>query len=1099
MNPTLSIIICTHNRSALVSSLVSELDEQSSKNSISTEIIVVASGCGDDTVARISNLQQSLSTPLSVIDEREPGLSLARNRGLEIARGQYIAFLDDDIRLAGAWAEGIVGAFQRHGSDVVGGRITLWWDQVTEPPWMHYYHKRLLGFNEHGEDEKVIGSGNVFGGNFAITKKLFEKVGYFSTNLGRRGGERLAGEEADYFLRAQRHGAKFIYTPHATVEHLVNAERATIEYLTRSAYGVGQSRVLLPDQVQKIAFPFLFEKLSRLLQETRAEHDNKGISVVDHAFHKTRRFDLLGECIGVLRYLFGDVEHAPLLTADVSKLNHFKELVDAAHQQANSACTEEPRASTAEKNKQAAVFTKLSIIIPAFNARNHIASALDSVLQQGVDAASFEIICVDDCSTDDTVQIIQNYMRAHNCVRLHRQLRNMKQGAARNAGIQMASGSHILFLDADDRLRHGSLNLAIKAAQLGGLSVFQHINLDARTGQELRKSRRHMTDNDGFSSALRGTLGWWPFGLIMPRSLLIENGIAFQEGVFFEDIEFVLRLAKVAPQVTVYDDVLYTYVVHEASTVNSLDEKKLVDSVEAIRRIFHCVPKTSTQDVYWRIAASHWLLHQFVRISEQASDQSTKNRLFDVLFSEISAHNLWEKLNPDTFDQVLQRALALGAEGAPALNFQELPSTDRLRLANQLFRSKLFGAANAFYRTLAESSPTVSFNIELANRKAPNRIWSHRTPDGAQSPYPVDYLFIPHNRYHALTCLNLVKSLEAAGIRCAVLRTTPPHPDEGAYIWQDRKHYVDLEAFCNGEILPKGVVCLNDWEPHVAARIVRWANRHGIATYGIVEGVNDFCDVDTGLDRKAYRRVTNLLLNGEYDRRYFADSKQRIEVVGIERLDGLFERSKTVIDQPRQRRVIINCNFTYGVLENKASQWIRSAASCCQSMNRGFAISKHHADRIDVGDLPVTARPLYDELLSSDVFITRFSGAVFEGIIAGAKVIYFNPDIERIDKFKEPLGAYLYAGSTDELLAALHEIEDGWMPQPGPFLELHTGFSYERDALQSELSSGRTHAILLDDAIINRKKQAKDIAGGHEYFDAEFQQWAKVLMRRMQV
>lgn len=1095
MPPQLSIVICTHNRSALAASLISELDLHNSNNSIDTEIIVVASGCNDDTVTKLIALQPTIRTPLIVIDEHEPGLSLARNRGLETARGHYIAFLDDDIRVTIGWADGIIGAFHRHNCDVVGGRIELWWDNIIEPEWMHFYHKRLLGFNEHGDSEKSIGAGNIFGGNFAITRKIFEKVGYFSTNLGRRGGERLAGEEAEYFLRAQRYNAKFIYTPHATVEHLVNAERATIEYLTRSAYGVGQSRVLLPDQIHKIDFPFLFEKLSRLLQETRTEHEKKGSLAVDHAFHKTRRFDLLGECIGVLRYLFGEVEHAPLLTSNIKELGQFEELVTEAHKKMLTAWSATPQNSGG--NMQPEAFSKISIIIPVFNACNHIAQALESILSQGVDSSTFEIICVDDCSTDNSAQIIEQYMRAHNGVHLYRQPRNMKQGAARNVGIQMANGSHILFLDADDKLRDGALTLAIKAAQRGCLSLFQHINIDASTGQELKRSRRHIIDNDGFSSALRGALGWWPFGLVISRSLLTENSIFFQEGVFFEDIEFVIRLAKAAPRVTVYGEFMYTYTAHEASTVNSLDEKKLVDSVEAIRRIFRYIPKTEMQAEHWRTAASNWLIYQFQRISEQANNQESRNKLYDILFSEISAHNLWPVLDSDTLYKVLRRLIDGDPEGAQELTNLHLNSVDQLRIANQLYRKKLFGASNFMYQNCPGVSTSISFNIGISSNKAPNRIWGKHFQGNDRPCCSLDYLFIPHNRYHALTCLNLAKTLKALGLDCALLRTTPPHPDEGSYIWQDRKYYIDLEDFCNGEILPKGVVCLNDWEPHVAAPIILWSNHHGIATYGIVEGVNDFFDVDTGLNRKAYQRVGNLLLNGEFDRRYFSNSKQRIEVVGIERLDGLFERSRRLADQPRLRRIIINCNFTYGVLNKEASKWIRSVAESCQSIGWDFAISKHHADRTDVGDLPVTTRPLYDELLLSEIFITRFSGAVFEAIIAGAKVIYFNPGIEQIDKFKDPLGAYLYASSKDELLAALRRIESGWIPQSRQFLELHAGFSYEKNSLPSELSSDRTRQILLTDSAFNTEKQKKDIAGGHRYYDQDFKKWTSILIQKL--
>ena len=1097
MELQLSIVICTHNRSAMVASLVNELDLQNLNNSIDTEIIVVASGCKDNTVAKLKSLQPTIQTPLIVIDEQEPGLSLARNRGLEIARGQFIAFLDDDIRVAAGWADGIIGAFRRHNCDVVGGRIDLWWDNTTEPEWVHFYHKRLLGLNEHGESEKSIAPGNVFGGNFAITKNVFKNVGYFSTNLGRRGGERLAGEEADYFLRAQHHNAKFVYTPYATVEHLVNAERATIEYLTRSAYGVGQSRVLLPDQVHKISFPFFFEKLSRLLQETHAEHEKKGGLAVDYAFHKTRRFDLLGECVGVLRYLFGEVEHAPLVTSDVDKLVRFESLVTEAQKNAIAVWTAKPQFSSC--NNQPSAFIKISIVIPVYNATNYITQALESILAQGCDFSTFEIICVDDCSTDNSAQIIEQYARAHNCIRLHRQTRNMKQGAARNVGIQMANGSHILFLDADDKLHDGALTSAIKAAQRGGLSVFQHISVDERTDKELKRSHRHIIDNDCFLSALCGALGWWPFGLVIPRTLLTENSILFQENVYFEDIEFVVRLAKAAPQVNVYEDVLYVYAVHEASTVNSLNEKKLVDSVEAVRRVLRYIPKTKMQGDHWRTAASNWLIHQFQRISKQANNQACQNTLYDILFSEISAHNLWPELDDGMLNRVFQILTNGSIEGVQERAISDLDRVAQLRIANQLFRNKMFGASNFLYRKYFHESSFMLLNIKASSKKAPNRFWGSHSLHNDMNYCSVDYLFIPHNRYHALTCLNLAKTLEDAGLRCAILRTTPPHPYEGSYIWQERKYYVDLEAFCNREILPKGVVCLNDWEPHVAAPIIRWANHHGIPTYGIVEGVNDFYDVDTGLDRKAYQRVRNLFLNGEFDRRYFSNSNQRIEVVGIERLDGLFERSREVADQPRLRRIVINCNFTYGVLNIEARQWIDSIAKCCQSINWKFVISKHHADRTDVSDLPVTTRPLYDELLASEIFITRFSGAVFEAIIAGAKVIYFNPGIEQIDKFKEPMGAYLYASSKDELLAALRKIEDGWSPHTKHFLELHTGFSYEKSLLPGKLSTNRTCEVLLTDSTTNKRKQAKYMAGGHIYYDSTFQKLTTALIQRMSI
>ena len=224
---------------------------------------------------------------------------------------------------------------------------------------------------------------------------------------------------------------------------------------------------------------------------------------------------------------------------------------------------------------------------------------------------------------------------------------------------------------------------------------------------------------------------------------------------------------------------------------------------------------------------------------------------------------------------------------------------------------------------------------------------------------------------------------------------------------------------------------------------------------------------------------------------------QRIEVVGIERLDGLFEQTRALTKKPRTRRIIINCNFTYGVLNKESSQWIKSVAESCQEIGWDFAISKHHADRTNVDNLPLTSKPLYDELLTSEIFITRFSGAVFEAVVAGSKVIYYNPGIENIDKFNEPLGAYLYANSKEELLAALKRIEAGWIPDSREFLEFHTGFSYDKNSLSSNLSTNRTLEILLADSALNTKKQERDIAGGHIYYDSNFDILARNLIKKV--
>ena len=93
---------------------------------------------------------------------------------------------------------------------------------------------------------------------------------------------------------------------------------------------------------------------------------------------------------------------------------------------------------------------KLSFIIPAYNASATIVACLDSIYSLPLEESNFEIVCIDDCSLDNTVAIIQEYAQTHSNLVLLCQKENHRQGAARNRGIEIAKGDYIMFVDSDD-------------------------------------------------------------------------------------------------------------------------------------------------------------------------------------------------------------------------------------------------------------------------------------------------------------------------------------------------------------------------------------------------------------------------------------------------------------------------------------------------------------------------------------------------------------------------------------------------------------------------------------------------------------------------
>lgn len=312
----------------------------------------------------------------------------------------------------------------------------------------------------------------------------------------------------------------------------------------------------------------------------------------------------------------------------------------------------------------------------------------------------------------------------------------------------------------------------------------------------------------------------------------------------------------------------------------------------------------------------------------------------------------------------------------------------------------------------------------------------------------IDFLFIPHKRYHTDEFLDSVLILRSAGYTSLLLNISPPHPNEGAYQKQYDKLFLDFSDFIERDYYPRVIICANDWERPVAFPILRLANFYKIPTVALVEGVNDFHDVDVRIPgsgahyRNAYGTAKHVLLNGEFDRKYFANSSRHFLTVGINRLTKLSQytiaRSKRI--STKQARVLINLNFSYGVKKDQAQGWLDSIIKICVDNSLEYVISKHPQDNTQAASHKVSARSLYDELTECDVFLTRFSGAVFEALTIGSPIIYYNPGIEKISKFQNPLGAYIYVESKEELESSLNRILSKSLQfNREEFLNLHAG------------------------------------------------------------
>ena len=183
----------------------------------------------------------------------------------------------------------------------------------------------------------------------------------------------------------------------------------------------------------------------------------------------------------------------------------------------------------------------VSFIIPAYNASSTIVRCLDSIYALTLDIADFEVIVIDDCSKDNTIQVVEQYAKQHTNITLLRQSKNHRQGAARNRGVNIAKGKYIIFVDSDDESGKGVIN-ALQLAEKHDLDMvaMHYVNVDEH-GNITPKNEIKL---DGVFTGveLQTKQAYWctgPVPYVYRASFLQQVNYPFAEDVLFEDTDFV--------------------------------------------------------------------------------------------------------------------------------------------------------------------------------------------------------------------------------------------------------------------------------------------------------------------------------------------------------------------------------------------------------------------------------------------------------------------------------------------------------------------------------------------------------------------------------
>jgi glycosyltransferase involved in cell wall biosynthesis len=225
----------------------------------------------------------------------------------------------------------------------------------------------------------------------------------------------------------------------------------------------------------------------------------------------------------------------------------------------------------------------ISVIVPAYNAENHISKCIESLLQSSW--KNFELIIVDDGSNDNTVEVINKYANQYENIKLLTKS-NGGPSSARNNALKIATGKYVIFVDSDDTVGADLLFLMINSIgycdiSIAGYTSFYH----GKNSTIIKKNSPHLPGlyNHTTFSDVFGDLYFYNFinplwNKLYLRSIIIDNKLEFNENLNLgEDLIFNLAYLQYAKLIKVIDICLYEYNITQNDSLSRGYKKNFFD------------------------------------------------------------------------------------------------------------------------------------------------------------------------------------------------------------------------------------------------------------------------------------------------------------------------------------------------------------------------------------------------------------------------------------------------------------------------------------------------------------------------------------------
>ena len=231
---------------------------------------------------------------------------------------------------------------------------------------------------------------------------------------------------------------------------------------------------------------------------------------------------------------------------------------------------------------------EVCVIVPVYNLENYISSTLDSIINQKF--KDYEIIVVDDGSTDNSLQIIKNKLKNSNIPNKIIHQKNKGVSSARNKAIEASSSKYLVFVDGDDIISENHLKELYNNINSHDFSITQLVK---KEGQKISKpfsfNTNEMTTKEFIRKELLMEIPFNFCQIMYKTDLIKKNNIKFPENIIYgEDTYFALKSLIYGKKIAISNEVTYYYTQHSTSAIKTSQLKRfeIVNVFEKLRNVY---------------------------------------------------------------------------------------------------------------------------------------------------------------------------------------------------------------------------------------------------------------------------------------------------------------------------------------------------------------------------------------------------------------------------------------------------------------------------------------------------------------------------------